>query len=676
MTKLSVSAVRAKMLEKAAGSLLDTAAVKKLLFRPCTATEAAKLHLPTAAAGFLLPYFTPEGKATRFFRYRYLEETRQGFALMTGQKALKYGQPYNTINEIYLPPFIDWAAYLRGSGPLVITEGELKAACATLHEVPTIGLGGVWCFMSKRSKLPLLPQLQAAINWKDRLVIVCYDSDAVTNPDVLAAEGVLAKNLTALGADVRIARIPVEAETKLGIDDYIVKYGASAFQSKILSSAFPYAECAALHELSSKVVYIRELGMVYSYEHGNLLQVTAFTQHAYANHWYTEFYVDGHGAEKARKVQTAKKWLEWPARNELLGLTYAPGQEAITPSGHLNTWKGWGVKDAVKGDVQPWKDLLAHVFTGAPPEVLRYFEQICAYPIQHPGYKMSVAPVIWGVVEGSGKTLVGHCLMKLYGKNSTEIKDSHLEDGRFEWAKDKQFVLGDDITGHDNRKFSRQFMTMITQKEIWLNIKYVPSYSIPDCINYYFTSNDPDAFFMADEDRRFFIWEVLAGKLPKDLRDRVIKWRESKEGPEALMYHLMNLDMTGFDPQAEALYTSAKKEMQLVNKTDLGAWVAALKEDPSWLKLKGDLFTAEELHVVYDPLSTKRASANALARELKRAGFKRPSTESPLRAFGKTRSAFAVRNREYWLTAKWNDACKHYEDTHAMISDEPKKEKF
>lgn len=664
---------------KLAESLLTEKHLKLLGLKPCTAAECAALKLPATAAGFVLPYFDLSGKPTKFFRYRYLEETRKGFALQTDKKPLRYGQPASTVNEVYFPPLLDWRKHLSSGAPVILTEGELKAACATSLGLPTIGLGGVWCFMSKRAEVALLPQL-AAIDWKSRLVVICYDSDAVTNPDVVLAEGTLARRLLAQGAVVRIARIPTNGDRKVGLDDYLAAHGAETFKTKVLAKAFEFTPSAALHDFNVRVVYIHQPGIVYSYERKMMIAPAAFVQHAYANEQYEEYSVDANGNTKVKTLQTAAEWLKWPGRAELTGITYAPGQSQITDEGKLNTWPGWGVTDAVKGDVSPWKELLDHLF-GEEKAARTYFERWCAYPIQHPGAKMAVAAALWGSVHGSGKTMVGHVLMRLYGENATEVKDHDLQSARFEWAENKQFVLADDITGDDNRKVTRRFMTMITQSLIRLDIKYVKSFTLPDCINYYFTANDPDLFHLDDDDRRFFIWECLCGKLPVELRNRLLRWRDSKEGKEALMHYLLTLPLGDFDPQAEAMVTDAKTDMQLLGKSDLGAWVARLKESPDSVlgtRFRGDLFTAEELHLLYDPLGTKRASANALSRELKRAGFRRPATGSPLKTAQGMRRVFVIRNPDRWTSAKhgtWNEACKHYDEHHAMVAAE-KKEKF
>lgn len=643
------------------------------------ATDAKVLQLSTkphglkpAFAGYTIPYFNSSGKKTKFFRVRYVENTATGFAALSGKKPLRYAQPAGSVNEVYLPPYIKWSEFFKTGASFVITEGEKKAAIATKMGIPTIGLGGVWCFMSKRAEALLLPVFDE-INFKDRMVVICFDSDAVTNPDIIMAEATLAKRLIERGAVVMIARIPRRGKSKVGIDDYLLHHNVKAFHRNIIAKAFKYEMSAELHAFNQEVVYNKALDVVYSYEMQRYISPSTFTTAAYANRWIEVPAYDKDGGVKMVRKSAAKLWLEWEHRAEVERAVYSPGRERITENGLLNMWQGWGVDAATKGDISPLVALLDHLFMGSTPAERKWFEQWCAYPIQHPGYKMASAVLMWGVEQGSGKTLCGHTLMKLYGDNATEVKDSDLADASFTWAENKQFVLGDDITGHNNRRQTNKFKTMITQKTLHINQKYIPRYSVPDYINYYFTSNDPDALFLDDKDRRNFVHEVLAAKLPEALRKKYVAWMNSKEGMEALFHHMLTLDLSGFDPQADALHTDAKREMTSISKSDLGAWVARLHDEPDVVlgtKIRGDLATADELYNIYDPLGDKRASPNALARELKRAGIpKAAGSKAPIPTpDGRGYRLYAVRNRDAWRTASVKTCGTYYAEQKAMVA--------
>lgn len=669
---LTESDVRERMLVKLKSSGLTAKDAATMKLQPITQAGAVKLKLPSPSECFVIPYFDLRGKPTKFWRARFVVETRKGFDILAGRKALRYVQPTNSVTEAYLPPLgVEWSAIAQDAEqPLIVTEGELKAACATRQGFPTVGLGGVWSFQSTKHETALLPIFDE-FDLDGRVVHICFDSDAATNPNVVAAERRLAERLLARGACVRIVRLkPGASGQKMGLDDFIVEYGPDEF-TKALEQGQEYAGSEKLHELNERVIYVRNPGLIWDHRLSMRMAASNFTQHAYSDWVYVETIV-GPKSERLAEVRAAEKWLKWPARAAVDALTFAPGQDRITQDNRLNLWTGWGVPDGPReGDVRPWHDLMDHLF-GNEHESRRWFERWCACPLQQPGVKMSVAAVLWGVTHGSGKTLVGHTLMRIYGKHGTEIHDDDLDDERREWAENMQFVLADDISARGDRKFMRRLMTMITQKLLRLNPKYVPSYSVEDLINYLFTSNDPDAMYMDDQDRRFWVHEVRAGKYT-DYRDYV-RWRDSVSGIAALWHYLLNLDLGDFDPQAPAPMTTAKSTMIELGKSELGAWVRELRENPDGVlsrhKLTGDLFSAQELYSVYDNSGDKRASVNALARELKRAGLPvAGGTDAKIKRHdGSTLRVYAVRNVDKWLKASWKEACDHYAQSHPQLT--------
>jgi len=152
----------------------------------------------------------------------------------------KYLQPANIAPSPYVLPEVAKIKE-KPHKPIIITEGEKKTLCLVKNKFNAIGLPGVWCFKSKKQELPLLKELEEW-NWKGRTVYICFDSDAVFNPNVIKAEIELCLNLYARGAKVFVIRLPQPDHlTKLGVDDYITKYGVEAFR-RIHEAAKPFAE--------------------------------------------------------------------------------------------------------------------------------------------------------------------------------------------------------------------------------------------------------------------------------------------------------------------------------------------------------------------------------------------------------------------------------------------------
>jgi hypothetical protein len=632
---------------------ITDAQAKRLRFELMDAAACERAGF-AAVPALRIPYFTPDGKPTKFYRVRYLTKP-PGFAGAL-KKPQRYAQPKGSFNEVYLPPLLEkpWTTVLKDvNTPLVVTEGELKSAAACAAGLACLGLGGVDVWRSAKHAAPLLPVLEL-FEWTGRRVSIIYDSDAATNDNVVRAQNQLAKALVELGAFPTIVSLPGGHDgQKQGLDDYLIAHGAEALE-ELIDEAPGLDEALSLWALNDEVVYIEDPGFIVRRDTGQIIYPTSFIQHAYSHRSYEEITQSGDDAPKRKKKPLAPRWIQWPGRFALRNLVYAPAQPAITHDRSWNTWKGWGVAPE-PGDVKPWHDLMRYVF-GDDHAARVWFERWCAYPLQHPGVKMFTSAVIWSAAQGTGKTLIGYTLRDIYGVNAVEIKGADLTKTFNAWARYRQFVIGDEVTGSDKRHEADQLKGLITQEQVKVNEKFIPEFVIKDCINYYFTSNQPDAFFLDDTDRRFFVWEIVGAPAPPVFYRRYDAWLKREHGPAHLFDYLLKLDLGDFDPRGHALSTTSKEIMIEMSKSDLGTWVNTLLKDPDRVLLplgadvgtKAALFTTTQLFQAYDPMHSTRATISSMGRELKRAGFKQVNKGRSIRLDSGGQRLWAVRDVEKW----------------------------
>lgn len=660
---MNLAESREAMLNKLKLSGLDENDAKILGFKnvdreACEKTKPRFTDKP--AAGFFIPYFDSNGKRTSFFRFRYLEEPkRTGFDALVQHKTSRYIQPAGQSPRIYFSPLCDWKDTFaqKENKVIMITEGELKANCAVKNGLPCLGLGGVWNFKSKTSSL--IKDLEN-IEWDGVVVYIVYDSDARSNQNVLLAENTLARELLQRGAQVVVVRLPdVPGNKKTGLDDFIVAKGVEEFY-KVCESSAPWEESKLLHELNEEVVFVHDPGAVIEVKTLQRMTPQTFSTSIYANRIWEEHIV-GKTKDKIVKKSAAKEWIGWPYRAEVQRTTYRPGKPRvfINEQGEyeLNTWAGWGMNGTTiqQGDIRLWTELISYLFDGEPLETQKWFLKWLAYPLQHPGVKMFTASVMWSRTMGVGKSLLGYTMERVYGRNFAEISDRDLTASFNDWAENKQFVMGDEITGGDKRASADKMKSLITQKFIRINPKFVTPYTVPDCVNYFFTSNHPDSFFLeSDNDRRYFVHEVEATKpLSDSFYKEYDRWYKS-DAVGALFYYLLNLDLGDFNPNACAPVTNAKKEMVQLGRSDVSDWANQLRNDPDSVLRVGDqilkysLMTTRELWNLYDPMRNSRITANGVARELKRAGFRKVfGGERIVTSQGKI-DLWAVRELDYW----------------------------
>lgn len=150
-----------------------------------------------------------------------------------GVKA-KYRTRKGAGNRIYFSLLLD-PAILASGQPLLITEGEKCADSANHHGFPCIGLAGVHNWKDRNGVLAELKD----INFKaGRQVLICFDSDLTTNVNVLEAAFSLAEWLchhdSPRNAKPYLVQLPHELNgSKNGIDDFLARHGADAFQRLI-----------------------------------------------------------------------------------------------------------------------------------------------------------------------------------------------------------------------------------------------------------------------------------------------------------------------------------------------------------------------------------------------------------------------------------------------------------
>lgn len=626
-----------------------------------------------ARPALVIPYMGIDKKPTaahpkwpNFYRIRYLDKPTFSFKEAAGEKERRYAQPPRTGTCAYFPTSTDWQTIHKDAEfDVIFTEGELKAAAACEAGFPTIGLGGVWNFRSSKDGLWFLPELEV-FNWTLRTVYVCFDSDYMEKPNVCMAMNALCEELQERGALVRVLMLPgAEDGKKIGLDDFLLEHPAEEL-ADLLRTSEPLGMSRSLWKINDEVVYVENPGLIIVEATGQKLSADQFKGHS---RWATasaiETKVSAKGDLMREKVPGAPVWLRWPMRRSVRKLTYAPGQDKITAEGDFNQWPGWGTKPR-KGSVEPWLKLTKFIFGGAEPGILDYFYDWCAYPVQNPGAKLFVGVVIHGIAQGTGKTLVGYTLARVYGENFKEIEDDDLEESY--WAENKQFILGDEITGKDNRQYMNTLKRLITKSTIDINIKFIPQYSLPNAMNFMFTSQHSDSFFLEDKDRRFLVVEVQDDPLDREFYREYDKWYKSDEGAAALHQWLLDRKISKtFDPAAPAPRTAAKDRMIAATKGDLGSWVNEMMAFPEQtlrlgqMRYTRDLFTSRELLSIYEQdHPNSKVTAVGLGRALSAAGCIQVDNGAPVKGpDGKMGRYFAVRNIASWRKRPRKEIEKH-----------------
>ena len=646
---------------------LDNKDFTKMKLVPCDDNQASALLNSTFCTfGYALPYFDVNGKITDTIRFRFLEELEG-----KNKKIVKYSQPKGTEPHLYFPPCINWLKIVADpSITITFTEGEKKAYAASKAGIPTIGLGGVWSFKSKKLRKDLIDDFKSIV-FINRKVLICYDNDIHSNEEVGKALHAFAKELNIQGAKVYNKILPFNPYQKIGLDDYLLKHSVKDYNNLEEQT---FNNLVELDLMNQDVAYIEKVAKFYIlnsdvFVSGNTLKNDTFSNRLVPS-------------GEAQPLSVAAEWLKWPNRRTHKRITYKPAQPKITEDNEYNIWSGFGAVPE-KGNIKPFTDAVNRIFN-KDKELIQWFLDWVAYPIQYPATKMLSGVLLISVEQGTGKSSLGLAIGAMYGDNYKLIDDTQLHSNFNEWAKHKQFILGDEISGKDKRAESDKIKNLITRPAITINAKNQPTYEVPDCINYLFTSNHSDALNIEPDDRRFFVYRIKHGHGLTLKQGKVLQsFREGKGKNYLLNYFLNEHKITkGFDYRARPPMTEAKEDLITNSLTEIEGFLTDIKKNPEQMlttlggePLTGDLYTTSEVLKLFEDKHPKSPSSTAaMGRSLNKI-FNHSEKMSTGTLKGQ-QFLRALRNVDKWRNSKPQERQEHYDKSRIALNKARKKSKI
>ena len=378
---------------------------------------------------------------------------------------------------------------------------------------------------------------------------------------------------------------------------------------------------------------------IYRLRYGDFIEPAKFKTH-FDNQ--TIKVANGQGT---RSVGKGTQWLKDPNRRQHDRLVIRPAEGLITTDNCLNEWKGYAIT-AAGGNVKPFFRLLLRLLPNRAAR--RYALQWLAHLLQHPDVKMHVSLAFWSHEQGVGKNLLFECMSAIIGAaHSTVIGQAELGSGFNGWANRKVLVIGDEVSKSDRRQDTDKLKGLVTGTTVYINEKYQPAREVQNFLNFIFLSNHHDAIFLEDTDRRYFVWEIMAGRLADADAKAFVAWRDNR-GLAALLHFLMQHDLSGFNPKAPAPMTDAKRQMVQDNRSDLENWIAELMGSNISQVIGRELATANELARRYaNETRHKEPSAKTIVGACKKHGAYARTNQVRL-ANGKKVRVLALVRPDHW----------------------------
>lgn len=232
--------------------------------------EIAKELVDSPKPGLIFRYYDPLGKAYLRSDGKQFCRIKPDWGEAKTEDTPKYLSPKDQGCRPYFSRLLpNWSKVIKSTKiDLWETEGEKKGDCGCAHGLAVLAFAGVdsWVDSSARKgklkprKSQPLPEL-SIVNWKNRKVFQCYDSDIIHKLPVQSALAKRAATLVNLGAYPHFLLLPNELDgSKNGLDDFVVRHGIDALKMLAKSSKRTPYESREIGGVNNKeIIYVLNL---------------------------------------------------------------------------------------------------------------------------------------------------------------------------------------------------------------------------------------------------------------------------------------------------------------------------------------------------------------------------------------------------------------------------------
>jgi hypothetical protein len=408
--------------------------------------------------------------------------------------------------------------------------------------------------------------------------------------------------------------------TPRGLNAVVLNTASTTQPTSIIPPPAYLSAPAEIRAVSEKFAWDREAMNLYNITTGRYVQKERFNTH-YANR-----FIDLGTATKPKPVALGVAWIQHPLRREANGVRMAPNEPVDLPDGAINSWLGFSV-EPIQGDINPFIKLFERQIPN--PSDRKYVLHWIANLFKNPASTAFTSIVMWSRTQGTGKNLLWECVGNLFNeRHYTLVSQEVFDDAFTEWKANRVFVICDEVSSTEKRQTADRIKGWITSSSNAINTKNEPKFTQPNLIKYVFLSNHPDAVFLDDSDRRFFVVEVAQGRLPDNEAREFTSWRDNG-GRDALLHFLLNLGIGEFNAKSPAPMSSAKQEMIDDNKSDLERWLDQTLVNMH-TTIGREICSAEEMVSNYYLSSQNKCSSKAITIALKKRGIKKLTKQAKL----------------------------------------------
>ncbi len=325
----------------------------------------------------------------------------------------------------------------------------------------------------------------------------------------------------------------------------------------------------ALVLMGSKAVVMREPGGTVPVEdQQRFITVDAFRL------WKGNTFTEVMGANlKVKAMSHAERWLGDRDRREYSGIVFYPNPDgAQSPRGYLNLWRGFAfIPKEKKNGYAIFRDHLLMNVCDESEELYRWVFGWFAHMVQRPRERVGTALVLKGQM-GTGKTKIGEVMGSLFPAHYFAVDDPRYVTGQFNAHMASCLLLqAEEAVWAGDKAAEGRLKGLVTSTFQMIESKGVDPIRLDNYVRLMMTSNEEWVVPAGKDERRFCVLDVNPRCAQNSDYFREMEEELANGGREALLYDLMNFDLSGVNlrriPRTKALL-----EQKLASLHSIDAW--------------------------------------------------------------------------------------------------------
>ena len=360
------------------------------------------------------------------------------------------------------------------------------------------------------------------------------------------------------------------------ISESVISLGsrAEAYALRQIERSKEWAIDPALDELNGRHAVISSVGgkcRVVSEEHDHTFDRPKIAMQSFADfsnrymHRKIKIAVGKNGEDVTMPM--GKWWLQNVNRRQFDAIVFVPGRDV---PGAYNLWRGFTC-EAVPGNCEKFLEhILTNICCGDEGHY-KYLMTWLADAVQNPAKPGGTAVVMRGK-QGTGKSFFTKAIGKLWGQHFFQINQSkHLVGSFNAHLRDCVMLFADEAFFAGDKKSEGTLKAIITEETIPVESKGIDVEDCPNYIHLIMASNSDWVVPVALDDRRFFMLNVADDHRQDTAYFGEIADELDAGGYEALLHHLMTLDLSGVNLR-DAPNTDALNEQKQLNLSPEESW--------------------------------------------------------------------------------------------------------